>query len=152
MPSPDWNDDDALERELRRALQREAVDQQIIDAARAVFTWRSIDTDLELVRASQDSTLGTGAGVRGPAGDQPRTLVFPGEHVGVEIEVCGGEIEGQLIPPQPGRVALLTEDGTYGTAIADEVGCFAFRAVPRGRVRLDCFTDGARLMTEWLTI
>jgi hypothetical protein len=151
MPSPDWNDDDDLVRDLRAALRPRPVDQQIVDAALAVFAWRSIDADLELAQALPDSRLETAA-VRGDGPDAPRTLVFRGERVGVEIEVTGTDIEGQLIPPQTGRVALMTAEGTADTATADSVGCFAFRSVPRGRVRLDCFTDGARFVTEWITI
>jgi hypothetical protein len=151
MPSPNWTDDDKLLRDLRRALRPTAVDDRVIHAARAAFIWRNVDTDLELARMFYDSYLDEAVLVRGPLPGAPRTLVFRGEDLGVEIEFSEAGIEGQLVPPVPGTVTLMTPGGAHSTVTADDIGCFAFPGKLRGPLRLQCTVDGASFATEWIT-
>ena len=44
MSAPQWSDDDLL-RELGAALREEPVDESIIHAAQAAFTWRTVDAE-----------------------------------------------------------------------------------------------------------
>jgi hypothetical protein len=157
--SPGWSDDelsdDELLAELRAAVAEEPVDASVIRAAEAAFSWRTVDADLELLSLDTSAWLTAGAQVRGGDPMTPRTLVFRGERRGerlsVEVEIDDAGIFGQLIPPQPGQVTLVTAAGPQATTLADEVGCFAFPAGTSGPLRLECHLDTDRFVTEWVT-
>lgn len=150
VSSPRWTDDELLE-ELRTALQEERVDESLIRAAEAAFTWRVIDAELELLYLDAGSGLTAGALVRDSGSHAPRTLVFHGERLSVEIEIDRAGIIGQLTPPQPGQVTLLTAGGPQATTQTDELGCFAFPDPPSGPLRLECRLGADHFVTEWVT-
>ena len=150
MCSPEWTDDELLQ-ELRSALQEEPVAESVIRAAQAAFTWRTVDAELELLSLDAGDELAAGALVRGGPGLQ-RSFAFHGERLSVEIEVDGAGIVGQLTPPQPGQVTLVSAEGPQATAQADEVGCFTFPPPAPGPLRLDCRLGAERFVTEWVTI
>jgi hypothetical protein len=152
MPSRNWNDDDELLHALRDALLLQPEEQEVVTAARAAFRWRTTDADLELASLLYDSDLDQSMLVRGPLHGAPRTLVFRRGARGVEIEVSEAGIEGQLVPPEPGEVRLVTASGGEAeTTTADEVGCFAFPARRRGPIRIECTLRDGRIATEWIT-
>ena len=150
MCSPGWTDDELLQ-ELRSALQEEPVAESVIRAAQAAFTWRTVDAELELLSLDAGDELAAAALVRGGAGAQG-SFAFHGERLSVEIEVDGAGIVGQLTPPQPGQVTLVSAEGPQATAQADEVGCFTFPPPAPGPLRLDCRLGADRFVTEWVTI
>jgi hypothetical protein len=152
MPSLNWNNDDELMADLRAALTVPAVDEEILAAARGAFSWRTVDTDLELIGLLYDSHLDVETSVRESSTESPRTLAFHGDNLGVEIELHDNGIEGQLIPAQPGIVTLVTATGPYAAVAADPVGCFSFPTPPAGPIRLECSTDAGRFVTVWITI
>jgi hypothetical protein len=155
MSSPNWNDDDELMRDVRQAFRPEPVNQRILKAARAALSWLTIDADLELARVFYDSAVSAAGPVRGPGQESPRTLVFRGDDdqsLGVEIELSDTGIEGQIVPPGQGVVTLMTPSGTNASTETDEVGCFAFPAVLRGPIRLECALEARRFTTEWITV
>jgi hypothetical protein len=87
VSSPGWTDDELLH-ELRAALQESTVDESVIRAAQAAFTWRTVDTELELLSLDASSgrlagslVRGSGPGDPGGAGT-PRMLVFQADEVG----------------------------------------------------------------------
>jgi hypothetical protein len=145
---PRWTDDEMLQ-ELRAALEEAPVDDSIISAAQAVFSWRTVDADLELLGLDSDYELTAGAQVRG--GGQG-LLSFHGERLSVEIEIDEAGITGLLTPPQPAQVTLMTVDGAQATTRADEVGCFTFPPPGPGPLRIECRLDADRFITEWVTI
>jgi hypothetical protein len=197
VSSPEWTDDELL-RELRAALQESPVDESVLRAAEAAFTWRTVDTELELLSqdtvgwdaASPDAaswdmlsqdTVGWDAAsrdaaspdaaldgtfpqgilpgmlpesmlVRGSGPDAPRTLVFHGDRLSVEVEIDEDGIVGQLMPPRPGVVTLVTAAGPQATAQADEVGCFTFPLPAAGPLRLDCRLGTDHFITDWVTV
>lgn len=158
MSSPRWTDepsDDELLAELRAALREETADDSVVQAAEAAFGWRTVDADLELLTLDPSAWLADAAPVRGGDPVMPRTLVFRGERRGerlsVEVEIDDAGIFGQLIPPQPGEVTLVTAAGPQATTLADEVGCFGFPAGPSGPLRLECRLDTDRFVTDWVT-
>jgi hypothetical protein len=148
--SPEWTDDELLQ-ELRSALQEEPVAESVIRAAQAAFTWRTVDAELELLSLDAGAELAAGALVRGATGAQG-SFAFHGERLSVEIEVDGAGIVGQLTPPQPGQVTLVSAEGPQATAQADEIGCFSFPPPAPGPLRLDCRLGADRFVTEWVTI
>ena len=151
MCSPEWTDDELLQ-ELRAALQEEPVAENVIRAAQAAFTWRTVDAELELLSLEASDALAAGALVRGDGPGEQRTFAFRGERLSVEIEIDGAGIVGQLTPAQPGQVTLVTAEGPQATAQADEVGCFTFPPPAPGPVRLDCRLGADHFVTEWVTV
>ncbi len=148
MNSPRWSDDELLQK-LRTALQEAPVDESVIRAARAAFSWRTVDADLELLCLDSGSGLTADAAVRGSGQGM---LAFHGERLSVEIEIDEAGISGQLTPPQPGQLTLVTADGPQATTQADEVGCFTFPPPARGPLRLECRLDTDHFITEWVTV
>ncbi len=151
MSSPTWNDDELLH-ELRAALQESPVDESVIRAAQAAFTWRTVDDDLELLSLDAGFGLTADALVRDGGAGGPRTLAFHGERLSVEIEIDDAGILGQLTPPRPGQVTLVTADGPQATTQADDIGCFTFPPPPAGPLRLDCRLGDGHFVTEWVTV
>lgn len=151
LSSPRWTDDELL-RELRAALQEPPVDEKLIRAAQAAFTWRNVDADLEILSLEAELTASDTALVRDAGQGAPRVFTFHGERLSVEIEIDDVGIVGQLIPPGPARVTLLTPDGPQAAADADEVGYFSLPAPPPGPMRLDCQRGSERFLTEWTTV
>lgn len=151
MSSQRWSDDELLQ-ELGAALQELPLDESVIYAAQAAFSWRTVDADLELLGLDAGCGVATGTLVRDSGAGTPHTLVFHGERLSVEIEIDEAGIVGQLIPPRPGQVTLLTADGPQATTQADEVGCFAFPAPGSGAMRLDCRLGADHFITDWVTV
>jgi hypothetical protein len=151
VSSPRWSDDELL-RELDAALQEEPVDESVIRAAQGAFAWRTVNADLELLSLDEALTLADDVLVRGSRPGAPERLVFHGERLSVEVEIDEIGIVGQLTPPQPGQVTLVTTDGPQDTTQADDVGCFAFPLPASGPLRLDCKISSERFITEWVTV
>ena len=150
MPSRNWNDDDELLLDITDVLRPNPTEQRVIEAARAAFAWRCADPDMELALLLYDSDLDRAAAVRAPVSGSHRNLVFGSGPLRVEVEIGDAGIEGQLVPPQPGTVRLLTADGAADETTADEVGCFAFPAARRGPIRIECTTPAGTVATEWI--
>jgi hypothetical protein len=150
LSSPRWTDDELL-RELRAALREPPMDDKLIRAAQAAFSWRTVDTDLEILSLETGLAVRDAAMVRDAGEAAPRVFVFHGERLSVEIEIDDDGIVGQLTPPGPARITLVTPDGPHAAADADEVGCFSLPAPPPGPMRLDCQRGSERFLTEWTT-
>jgi hypothetical protein len=153
---PRHNGDDPLLAELAEAQgAARAVPESMRVAARAAFAWRTVDEELELLVLLHDSALVGDAGgtgdVRAAPSDGPRELTFRGAALSVEIEV-GGDVMGQLVPPQPGRVTLAGTQQVFAETEADELGCFRLPRPERGPVRLVCRTDDAAVTTGWIRL
>jgi hypothetical protein len=125
------------------------VDEKLIRAAQAAFTWRTVDADLEILSLETELAVSDAARVRDAGQGSPRMFAFHGERLSVEIEIDDDGIVGQLTPLGPARVTLVTPDGPQATADADEVGCFSLPAPPSGPMRLDCQRGSERFLTEW---
>lgn len=144
--------DDMLLAELMEALADPGpIPQRVVDAAKEAFAWRIMDAELELMTLVYDSRLEDGAVVRNGAAAPPRTLVFEGSDICVEVEV-GDDVMGQIIPPQPGHVTLVTPQETFAAVEADAMGCFRLERPAHGPVRFSCETLGSRLTTDWMPL
>src|SRR5919112_4603527 len=96
-------DDEALREELARAMAQEAaVPDHRREAARAAFTWRTIDE--ELLALTHDSLDLADAAVRGAL--DVRTLGFESDGLSLEIEVDGDRVFGQVIDRQADEVVM----------------------------------------------
>jgi hypothetical protein len=124
----------------------------LIRAAQAAFTWRTVDAELEILSLETELAMRDTATVRDAGKAAPRVFAFHGERLSVEIEVDDDGIVGQLTPPGPARITLVTPDGPQAAADADEVGCFSLPAPTPGPMRLDCQRGSERFLTEWTTV
>src|SRR3712207_7450571 len=122
MTAPGWDDDDRLLDELRAALRAAGPPTPSMTAAgEAAFSWRSIDA--ELAALTHDSLRDEPAGVRGKA-PPPRTLLFSGPALFVELEMTQTRLNSQLIPPTVAEVGLLGSPGEGAAKTADVLGRF----------------------------
>jgi hypothetical protein len=146
---------DETENRLRTIIaQVDPVPPGLDDAARAAFTWRTIDEELaELMRDSADE----GAEVLVRSGSAPRQLSFESPRVGIELEVVATgprerRLEGQLLPPGSAMVTL-ERPGEDGVSVqADDLGRFALDGLRAGVVRLHVLLRGAQIAVPWTTI
>jgi hypothetical protein len=137
--------DDELAAELAAVLADRRAPREVTEAAKGLFTWRTIDA--ELAALSYDSLVDAEEGVvRGAAG--PRALVFEAGDVEIEVEVAPGRDGRRLVGQLSAAGAVdLAVDGAARTLAVDELGRFAtdlpaetvsvaFTVVlPTGRVR-----------------
>jgi len=155
MAFPLPGDDDQLLDELRAALAGAGSTARAADDGRAAWTWYAVDDELaELTRDSWSSTEGVGgfALTRDGGGrdDGRRTLTFEGTTGSVELQIDGGRVIGQFLPPAEGRVQLFTADGPGAAGAADELGCFTLDLPDRGPWRLRCTREPDALLTTWI--
>ena len=153
-----WADDEALARDLGTALAEAELSDRVESAGLRAF---GIQRELQALRHELDLLLldlvhdsrddEALVAVRDRSGDRPRSLVFEGDGVGVEVELTDDRVEGQLIPAGPGRVTLQGPDGQIADVATDEVGYFRLEVRPHGPVRLVCSRDGGGCATQWLT-
>ena len=146
--------DDGLLAALRVAARAlDPVPASVTDAAKAAFTWRTIDAELAaLVYDSAEQEL---AGVRGaPA---RRSLSFEYADVVVDMELDEGErtLTGQVAPPAVDWIELHQAESAAPVRVeADELGRFRMTGVRPGPFRLLCrfaaSTPFPMLLTDWV--
>ncbi len=154
MPSPRWDEsDDVLLVELKEALRNsELIPHRVREAAKAAFSWRGVDEEHELMLLVHDSLTENEAVVRNSITSAPRTLIFEAGDLCLEVEVGSDDLMGQLVPPQPALVAVLTEEGTFAETDADETGCFQLPRPTAGPVRVRCTMATTSLATDWMPL
>lgn len=116
---------------------------EALAAARAVFTWRTVDA--ELAALTYDSLLDLDAAEARSASVVTRTLTFESGSVIVELEIEEGagrrRLLGQLVPPRRARVEVRGPGRTV-TVDADEMGRFTVvLGTTAGPVALTCRTE-----------
>ncbi len=151
--SSEMRDDQLLEK-LAEALEAaDPVPEAVLDAAKAAFTWRTIDA--ELAALVFDSAAEDLVGVR--SAEVTRQLTFSTPGVEIELVVLSEtsrRIVGQLVPPQTAEITLHYEDEER-TVRSDSLGRFTLHDVPTGSVRLTCTLEdesGPVIQTEWTII
>ncbi|HEY5456279.1 MAG TPA: hypothetical protein VIJ96_12490 [Acidothermaceae bacterium] len=140
---------------LRNVIDRaDPVPQAVVEAARAAYTWRTIDA--ELAELAADSAMAT-TGVRSTSA--PRLLTFEGAGAGVEVEVEVAQtgstrhLSGQLVPMGAAQITVRWSSGSQETT-ADDLGRFAMDHVPAGSVSLAILREGTEqpIVTSWISI
>jgi hypothetical protein len=148
MTGPGWDDDDRLLEDLRAAVVLAGPPTEtMIAAGEAAFSFRTIDA--ELAALTYDSLLDESMLVRS-TGAPPRTLVFEGSGLSVELGLTPDALVGQLVPPVAGEVAIFTLDGEVARTSTDELGCFTLARPDRELARLHCWTTSTALLTDWV--
>ncbi|WP_250038034.1 hypothetical protein [Paractinoplanes maris] len=150
-----WHDDEHLLAALAESLSAaEAVPARVVALGEAAFDWRTIDA--ELAALTYDSAVD-------PVPDEPalvraevaslRSLRFQAPAVAVVLEITDDALVGQILPPRPAGVSLMSSIGEGTDVEADDLGYFVFRPVPRGSFRLLCRTrPGPELLTSWFQL
>lgn len=150
--------DDELTARLRLAVAAERPPSEVVSAAKAAFTWRTIDA--ELASLTYDSSVDENAlvGVRG--GDGPRQLTFERGELSLELEVvevgARRRLTGQVVSGPLAELSLQQSaaDGSVPVP-TDHLGRFHLDEVAAGPARFlfrlagDVTTD---VLTDWVTI
>lgn len=146
--------DDELAAVLTRALQEtDPVPPHILEAARAAWTWRTIDE--ELAALVFDSATDALVGTRDR--DAVRQLTFRAGDLEIElmlVDPVARRIVGQLVPSQATTVRLQhAEAGVVAEHQADRLGRFTFDGVPAGPVRITVGgSEGGPVSTDWMLL
>jgi hypothetical protein len=150
VTSQGWDEDDLLEQLGTAVRWAGAPTPTMVAAGEAAFSWRTVDA--ELAALTHDSLAGESVLVR--SGDAaPRSLVFEGRQLSVELDEGEDGLVGQLLPPASGEVVLLGPAGEeLAHAQIDELGCFCFESSAAGPVRLRCRTGSGALLTDWFRL
>jgi hypothetical protein len=149
-----WGDDDHLMWDLEQAVrERESVSDRAREAARAAFSWRTVDEELEeLMALAHDSETAEAVLVRSTTATEPRYLTFEGGGFTLDVEVIGDEVVGQVVPARVCAVVLRAADGGVVSAEADHGGFFTMTGAFGGAVRFEVTVDGVRRPTDWLRL
>jgi hypothetical protein len=138
---------DDLENILGKALADERdVPPEWRDAARAAYTWRTVDA--ELLALTYDSLVEAGAAVRGV---ETRTLEFGTGEVTLEVELVDGRFEGRLHASDGAEVVVEHADGGRTPVQPDASGFFVVEVPGDDPVRFALRSGGFTLVTEWVT-
>ncbi len=153
MDPTQWDrSDDDLMGELKEALEEaRSVPPDLLEAAKAAFTWRTVDEELEMLALSYDSAMADTALVRS-VGSPERMLVFESEDLTMEIEVGEEVLMGQVVPTRPGRAILEDPQGTLQETEADDGGFFLFRRPTTSPVRVKWIAGETRVVTAWVPL
>ncbi|MER6674067.1 hypothetical protein [Streptomyces sp. NPDC000983] len=144
---PDF-DDALLEEELRRAAA--ILDPVPAELNRiAVEAYALFELDARIAELTFDSVVDA-IPVRG-AVDVPRMLTFRAGEVTVDVEVTGEGLMGQVLPPQPARIEVLSGPQSAAPALtADAMGRFSSDEAPTGPFALRLRTGAEVVVTPWL--
>jgi hypothetical protein len=150
---------DPLMPEVRDVVDKaDPIPGLVIAAAKASFTWRTIDSELAELVADSADPLSVGfaeAGVRSDA--IARLLTFEAAGLVVEVEVAeegpSRRLVGQLVPMAGADVVVRWNTGTAATT-ADRLGRFVVADIPAGLVSLAVrrSSDPKPVVTSWVNV
>ncbi|MDT0609033.1 hypothetical protein [Streptomyces lancefieldiae] len=136
-----------LEEELRQAAAiLDPVPAELRRIAVDAFALHDLDT--RVAELTFDSLVDA-LPVRGEA-DPPRMLTFRADEVTVDVEVTADGLIGQVLPPGPARIEVLSGPRAHARLTADDMGRFTGDAPPTGPFALRLRTGREVVMTEWL--
>lgn len=149
MTTGQW-DDDRVVVELAAALSEPDVPPTVLEVAKAVYTWRTVDA--ELAALAYDSASGEAfAGTRGSVG-APRSLTFRAAGVLIELEVTDDSLVGQVVPPERGVLEVHQGPGESVFVPVAATGSFCVHPRPRQAFRLTFRpARGGRVVTDEVT-
>ncbi|MET8571075.1 hypothetical protein [Streptomyces sp. NPDC004783] len=136
-----------LEEELRQAAA--ILDPVPAELRRiAVDAYALHDLEARVAELTFDSLVDA-IPVRGET-DPPRMLTFRADEVIVDVEVTSDGLFGQVLPPGPAGIEVLSGPRAHARLTADDMGRFTGDAPPSGPFALRLRTGGEVLVTEWL--
>ena len=148
-PMNEWDDDELMAALAEAVAEAEAVTDRAREAARGAFTWRTVDS--ELLELLHDSAVEEGAAVR--AGRRrARTLSFASGMLGLEVEVDGEHVRGQVIGDIVPTVVLQRTDAPDRAVPVGPAGFFKISDVPAGPVRFVARAAEWSLTSRWVVL
>jgi hypothetical protein len=146
-----WDDEQLLTALGEAIKARDAVPSWFVQTGKNAYAWHNVDA--ELAQLTYDSR--TDADEMAVARSETatiRALTFTSAHLSIELEVANGSLFGQVVPPQAGTLEAHTKSGMT-TSPVDEAGFFALEPIPASPfLLLFRATDGASVMTGWITL
>lgn len=145
-----WDDltEDQLLAELREAVaEADQVTDRQREAARAAFTWRTVDA--ELAELLHDSALESAA-VRGD--EAARTLSFASGSLTLEVEIDGDTVRGQVVGAAADSVLMQRSIADDDPLPVDQAGFFRVEGVAPGPVRFVVRAGDWTLTSPWVAI
>ena len=146
-----WDDEQLLTALGEAIKARDAVPSWFVQTGKNAYAWHNIDA--ELAQLTYDSRTDADAmAVARSETASIRALTFTSAHLSIELEVAGDSLLGQVIPPQAGTLETYTKAGLTSSPV-DESGYFAVEPIPPNPFRLRFHTsDGADVVTGWITL
>lgn len=147
------NDDELLAALGAAVAEADDVDERRRRAARAAFTWRTVDA--ELAELLHDSALDAGAAVRSGGSDdeaEPRSLSFGSGGLALEVEYDGTDVVGQVVPPAEASLHLHQPDGGEVVVEVDAAGFFRVPDVATGPTRFVARFADRTLTSPWVNL
>ena len=146
-----WDDEQLLAALGEAMKARPAVPAWFTEMGKNAYAWHNIDA--ELAQLTYDSRTDADAVAAARAETATiRALTFTSAHLSIELEVAGGSLLGQVVPPQPGTLETHTRAGMT-TSPVDEAGFFALEPIPPGPFRLRCrVAADIDVLTGWVTL
>ncbi|MBT2904876.1 hypothetical protein [Streptomyces sp. McG8] len=140
-------EDELLEEELRQAASLlDPVPPALLQSAIDAFALR--DLEARVAELTFDSLVDA-IPVRGAAA-APRMLTFSAGGTTLDVELTEQGLIGQVLPPAPARIDILTGPRPDTTATADDMGRFTAPVIPSGPFALRLRTPDEVVLTEWL--
>ncbi|MEU0580131.1 hypothetical protein ABZ465_23145 [Streptomyces griseoincarnatus] len=140
-------EEELLEEELRQAASLlDPVPPALLQSAVDAFALR--DLEARVAELTFDSLVDA-IPVRGAAA-APRMLTFSADGTTLDVELTEEGLIGQVLPPAPARIEVLTGSRPSTTATADDMGRFTAPVTPSGPFALRLLTTDETVMTEWL--
>jgi hypothetical protein len=140
--------DDELLADLGRALDPDPLPEGLVTRAEGLVVWADVDADLEVLLEQPTSDM---AGVRGQA--HGSTTTYRLAEVSVEVAVEAARVGGQVLSGTVDAVTLERVARREASTVVDDLGRFAFDAVPTGPARLVLERHAADpLATEWFLV
>lgn len=141
-------DDDRLVAELAAALAPLDVPAGVLEAAKAVYAWRTVDAQLAALTYDSAMSGESLVGVRGSSG-LPRSLAFEAPGISLEVDITRDALVGQVLPVEAGTLEVRQVSGAHTRVPVDSTGAFRVQPLPRTAFRLVYTSErGHRLITD----
>jgi hypothetical protein len=146
-----WDDEQLLAALGEAMKARHAVPSWFVETGKNAYAWHNIDAELAQLTYDSRTDADAMAAARSETATI-RALTFTSAHLSIELEVADASLFGQVVPPQAGTLETHTKGGMT-TSPVDEAGFFALEPIPPGPFLLRFrTTDGAYVMTGWITL
>ena len=148
-----WDDDARLVAALAEAVAaEEPVPPEVVGAAKAAYTWRTVDAELAALTYDSLAETEVAARVRSVL-TSDRSLSFEIDDLSLDVDVTGDRLVGQLTDPRPAQVTVETPAGPASAVSAGESGFFSTQRPAAGLIRLRVDVPGAApLVTPWIRL
>lgn len=146
-----WTDERLLA-ELSAAAAPPDVPAGVLEGARAVYGWRTVDAELAALLYDSATSSSLPAAVRGEPATL-RSLTFTAPDLVIDLELDATGLAGQVVPARPGTVLVHSPGAGDASAHVDEVGWFVVRPAPVTRFQVSYRgQDGRHVVTPWISL